>query len=655
VRAPRPRTAVVAGAVLAALAGLSLGARAWTARHVRAVTGRPPDGGTPSCLDCHRGAGPARFTREVARPKPVALAADPRGRLLYAATGAYRRVAVVDAEAAALLRWIEVPGEASGVAVAPGGALVAVSLGDSRSVAFVDPAADRVVATAAVGLEPKGLAFNGDGTLLFVANSAADTVSVVDVAARAELAQVPAGRDPYRVARSPDGRYVAVVARMAGLHHPDDPPSSEVTLLDARTGAVLRRVALPSCHLAEGAAFTSDSSRVLVPTLRVRNLLPITQVARGWVMSSALASVDAATGDVALLPLQTVNRAFPDPAGIAVVPGGPAFLASSGAAQVGVVDLTAALAREAECRPAADERFALAREWMRGRTPVAAMPGDVELVGSGARARVAVAERLGDSIALLSAGDGALLGRVALGPPTEEDAPRRGLGVFNSAEHAFQGAFSCRSCHPDGHTDGLVYDFEIDGIGREVVLNRSLQGVKGTAPFKWSGLNPTLARQCGVRFATVLTRADPIPGERLDDLVAYLESLPPPLPPGGSDPARGAPTTAVERGRAIFFRATTRKGVPIRSEDRCVTCHPPPHYTNLKSADVATGTPRDRDTAFDVPHLTGIARKAPFLHDGRALSLEEIWTLPGVEDTHGKVTDLNKADLNDLVEFLRSL
>jgi cytochrome c peroxidase len=155
----------------------------------------------------------------------------------------------------------------------------------------------------------------------------------------------------------------------------------------------------------------------------------------------------------------------------------------------------------------------------------------------------------------------------------------------------------------------------------------------------------------------VLTRADPIPDAQLDDLVAYLESLPPPAAPGGPDPvqASAARTTAIARGRAIFFRTTTKRGEPIPEKNRCATCHPPPHYSTLEPADVGTGTPFDNFTAFDVPHLTGIGRKAPYLHDGRARSLEEVWTLPHVEDKHGQVTDLNKTELNDLVEFLRSL
>ncbi|MCE9634900.1 MAG: hypothetical protein K8T90_04270 [Planctomycetes bacterium] len=650
---PRMRTVLIVGGV--ALVAGAAAFHAWGVAHVRKVTGNEPQG-MPSCIDCHRGGGPAKYERGIARPTPVDLAADPRGRLVYAACGAFQRVAIVDAESAVLLRFIAVPGDATGVAVSPKGDLLAVSLDDQKAIVFVDPAEDRIVGRVEVGLEPKGLAFNADGTLVFVANSGSGTVSVVDVAARTERLTAPAGRDPYRVAVSRDGARAAVVARMASLTTPEQVPTSELTLLDARTGAIVNRVALPSCHLTEGLAFSPDSARVLVPTLRVRNLLPITQVARGWVMSSVLASVDVATGAVSLFPLQSVNRAFPDPAGIAVsADGATAFVAASGAHVVASMDMRAMRVAEPLCDASKDERFSLSVLWMRGRTDVREMPGDVEFVGTGTKARVAVAERLGDSIALLSAAGGALVARVALGPAVDADAPRRGIGVFNSAEFAFQGDFSCRSCHPDGHTDGLTYDFEIDGLGRDVVLNRSLQGIRGTAPFKWNGLNPTIQRQCGMRFATVLTRADPIPEAKLDDLVAYLESMPPPLPPAGKDPARAFTTTAVERGTALFFRMKTKKGVAIPAEQQCVTCHPPPHYTHLQRADVGTGGDHDNTSSFDVPHLTGIGRKAPYLHDGRARSLEEIWTMPGVEDHHGVVTDMNKNELNDLIEFLRSL
>jgi cytochrome c peroxidase len=73
------------------------------------------------------------------------------------------------------------------------------------------------------------------------------------------------------------------------------------------------------------------------------------------------------------------------------------------------------------------------------------------------------------------------------------------------------------------------------------------------------------------------------------------------------------------------------------------------------SFDVGTKGPYDTTAAFDTPHLLGIAASAPYLHDGRAQSLEELWTLYNTNDLHGLSSYMNKIQLNDLVEFLKTL
>ncbi len=142
----------------------------------------------------------------------------------------------------------------------------------------------------------------------------------------------------------------------------------------------------------------------------------------------------------------------------------------------------------------------------------------------------------------------------------------------------------------------------------------------------------------------MLTRSDPFAPERLDDLVAYIESLA--LPPqrlgDGFAEAR-------ERGRQIFFRTRTNSGEEIPIVRRCNTCHRPPLFTDRLKADVGSGG------EFDTPHLFDVGSSPPYLHDGRALTLEEIWTVHSPEDTHGVTNDLTKVQLNDLVTYLRSL
>jgi cytochrome c peroxidase len=71
--------------------------------------------------------------------------------------------------------------------------------------------------------------------------------------------------------------------------------------------------------------------------------------------------------------------------------------------------------------------------------------------------------------------------------------------------------------------------------------------------------------------------------------------------------------------------------------------------------DVGTLAASDDSILFDTPHLNNIIFSPPYLHDGRAASLEEIWTLYGKTEQHGAVNDLNKIQLNDLVEYLKSL
>ena len=92
---------------------------------------------------------------------------------------------------------------------------------------------------------------------------------------------------------------------------------------------------------------------------------------------------------------------------------------------------------------------------------------------------------------------------------------RRGERLFNNAKITFHRQLSCHTCHPDGHVDGLTYDIESDGIGVAPVDNRTLRGILDTGPFKWSGTNPTLSRQCGPRLSVFFTRIQPFTRRRI--------------------------------------------------------------------------------------------------------------------------------------------
>src|SRR5208282_3475975 len=117
----------------------------------------------------------------------------------------------------------------------------------------------------------------------------------------------------------------------------------------------------------------------------------------------------------------------------------------------------------------------------------------------------------------------------------------------------------------------------------------------------------------------------------------------------------GELTPAQERGKAIFERIKYKDGRTIPVNHRCSTCHSGPKYTNNRLADVGTGKPTDDSGVFDTPHLPDVVYSAPYLHDGSARSLEEIWTVFNPKDTHGVTNDLTKDQLNDLIEYVKTL
>ena len=119
--------------------------------------------------------------------------------------------------------------------------------------------------------------------------------------------------------------------------------------------------------------------------------------------------------------------------------------------------------------------------------------------------------------------------------------------------------------------------------------------------------------------------------------------------------ADGTLTDAQLRGKAVFERTRYKTGRPIPRHNQCAYCHLGPKYTNQKLTYVGTFRPLDNSEMLDAPHLTNVAYSAPYLHDGSAATLEELWTVFNPNDAHGVTSDLTTVEINDLVEYLKSL
>lgn len=640
---------------LVSSAGLALPER--DVRHMQERSGLR-DISNVSCRHCHGESLQAMpwANPRPRHPSPAMLAISPDGDRLYATLPDTEEVVEIAQAAGRVLRRTRVPGTPTGLVLdAQSGSLLVTCRSADRLVRL-DLATLEERERVAVGMAPVGVACGTapDGLRVLVANSGSSDVSILALDPLRELARLPAGREPYGVVVLPDGRRGYVANRLAVMPSLDRAPVSELTEIDLVRERVVGRHDLESAHLSEAVAAVPGRDWVLTPIVRVRNLVPITQVARGWVMSGGIALRSDGEEAVVQLPTDEANRYFADPSGLVVDAAGKrAYLLSAGMDVVTVLDLDRVQAwhasADAEARRRAIHDLELAPDYVVARVPTGRNPRHAVLSPDGAT--LFVAEYLDDSILRVDTAGLRPAGRIRLGDGGTDDPIRRGERLFTWAGQTFQGQFSCRSCHPDGHVDGLNYDFDGDGVGDNLLDNRSLQGVAGTWPYKWNGKNPSLAVQCGPRFAKVLMRTDPFEGPQLEDLTRYLESLPPARTRHADDTVL---TEAQERGRQIFFATHRPDGTVIPVDRRCDTCHRPPLYTNRALTRVGTQS-RNTFEEVDTPHLLGIGASAPYLHDGRARTLEELWTLYQTNDLHGVSSYMSKQQLNDLVEFLKTL
>ncbi|HMF20141.1 MAG TPA: c-type cytochrome [Gemmataceae bacterium] len=246
-----------------------------------------------------------------------------------------------------------------------------------------------------------------------------------------------------------------------------------------------------------------------------------------------------------------------------------------------------------------------------------------------------VSNHLSDSLTLIDTERLTVLRHIDLGGPRPDEA-RRGEILFHSAKHTVQQQFSCASCHPGGGSDGLAWDTSDKGTG-EHLNSRDLHGVRDTRPFGWKGESETLANR--VKNTMRHVHKHKISDKDANAVAAFLQTLDPcrPLPHKKSD------EPAIARGKELFF-----------GKAGCTRCHRGPAYTSPSPKAVIADF-QGKMTEFDVPSLRGVGRSAPYLHDGRAAKLEDIFKQHNPHRRHGKAHELSDAELIDLVAFLKSL
>jgi hypothetical protein len=247
---------------------------------------------------------------------------------------------------------------------------------------------------------------------------------------------------------------------------------------------------------------------------------------------------------------------------------------------------------------------------------------------------------------------------------------------FNAADSRMSrvGYMACVTCHFGGMSDGRVWDFTTRGEGLR--NTKSLLGTRGTGEGRvhWSANFDEIQdferdiRESFEGFG-FMPEAEfearkgpngaydpfgkPAAGvcKELDGLAAFFRSMDK-APRSPFRNVDGSFTKDALEGRKIFERAD------------CGSCHSGKDFT-----DSATGVVHDIKTilptsgsrlggkleGIDTPTLKGVWQSAPYLHDGRAATLTEIFTKFLTDNQMGMTKGLTSTELSQLERYMLEL
>jgi cytochrome c peroxidase len=216
----------------------------------------------------------------------------------------------------------------------------------------------------------------------------------------------------------------------------------------------------------------------------------------------------------------------------------------------------------------------------------------------------------------------------------------RGRALFHATDdpRISRDGRACASCHPEGREDALTWSTPAGPRQTVMLAGR----IAGTAPYGWFGkhrtvrehVTHTLARLGGVGLQGPADRAD------LDALLAYVSAMRPPSMRGAVEDAGHA--ALAERGREVFLDPAVG----------CARCHLD-GATDQEAHDVKSGDVDEASLRFDTPSLRFVGGTAPYFHDGRYATLEEL--LEKSDGKMGHTQDLPRADLLALAAYLEDL
>ena len=514
--------------------------------------------------------------------------------------------------------------------------------------------------------------FGPDKKHIYVCNQFDNSVVAVDPVMRKVVRSVKVLREPKSAVFSKDGKYMFVTNFLPAQRADVDVVAACVSVIEMDGFTKVKDIQLANgSNALRGMCITPDGKYIYVSHNLGRFTVPTSQLQQGWMNTSAFSVIDVAKQEFVGAVL--VDEPDRGAAGIWSIACDDKhiFITHSGTHEVSLIDHPAMLAKfesyKDKSRLDYDLNFLYG---LRERVP---------LQGNGPRNFIFSGDKLiiptyfAD---ILNTVDINTLEVTAtdMNPGRTETPENKGEKYFNDANHCYQGWQSCNGCHPgDARTDGMNWDLMNDGVGNSKNCKSMLYS-HVTPPSMISGVRESAeyAVRAGFKFIQFFEPEEemakctggPCAGSRIeeeqlsdeetkameenpDDALKHAEE--PELVQGQEETDRMAapdPSPYLVNGE---LSDKAKEGRKVFEKLKCGECHSGPYYTDMKMHRI--GEDIEFEKGWDTPTLIEVWRTAPYLFDGRAATMEEVFEV----HKHGIDKKVSKKDVEALTEYVNSL
>ena len=559
---------------------------------------------------------------------PTDITLNDKGEILITEKGR-NRISIFSPDGKTLLRTIPVDESPTGILLDADKAYdtTNAATGHLQIISLETGKQETAIATGSGACYP---IFGPDKKHIYVCNQFQNTVSEVDPAIHQVIRSVKVLREPKSALFSKDGEYLFVTNFLPAQRADVDYVAACVSVIRMSDFTKVKDIQLANgSNALRGICMTPDGKYIYISHNLGRFTVPTSQLQQGWMNTSAFSIIDVAKQE--FIGAVVVDEPERGAAGIwsIVCNDETLFITHSGTHEISVIDHKAMLDKFLNYPNKSmldyDLRFLYG---LRKRIP---------LEGNGPRKMIMENGKLyiptyfADILNIVDA-QTCEIATANLNPDREESAENKGERYFNDASHCFQNWQSCNGCHPgDARTDGMNWDLMNDGVGNSKNC-KSLLFSHPTPPSMISGIRETAewAVRAGFKFIQFfdITEEDAVCVD------AYLKSLRPVPSPYLVD---GELSDLAKEGRKIFEKLN------------CTECHSGPYYTDLKMHRI--GEDIEFEKGWDTPTLREVWRTAPYLFDGRAATMEEVFEI----HKHGIDKKVSKKEIKALTEYVNSL